>query len=231
MICATVLALEALYSFLLMPAVPALIGRDPVLLEAMLGSTAAMVAGGAFARVGQASLALALLAPLPTLMMADPFTWWAGRLWGPNVATYLGGRGPRGRRRTDRSLRWLERYGSWAVTFAHFLPVPSGLIYAVTGWTGMRLRRFLLLDLAGTALWAALVVGLGYAIGRPAVHVAHAITHYSLMITVPLVLVALVVGGLRALRRTAPGRAERSPRRCDGEPTFNSPDCSASPPS
>lgn len=112
MICAAVLGLDALYSFLLMPVVPSLIGRDPVLLEALRASTPAMVAAGAFARVGQASLALALLAPLPTLMMADPFTWWAGRLWGPDIGKYLGGRGPRSGRRMDRTLGSLERYGS-----------------------------------------------------------------------------------------------------------------------
>jgi membrane protein DedA with SNARE-associated domain len=199
-ICAAVLALGGLYSLLLIPAVPSLLGRDPVLLEALRGSIAAMVAGGAFARIGQASLALALLAPLPTMMMTDPFVWWAGRLWGPDVAKFLGGRGPRGRRRADRAVRWLERYGSWAVLFAYFLPVPSALIYAASGWTGMRLRRFLALDFAGTALWVALIVGLGYAIGRSAVHVAHEITRYSLFATLALVVVVVVVVALRVHR-------------------------------
>lgn len=198
-ICAAALALGGLYSLLLIPAVPSLLGRDPVLLEALRGSIAAMVAGGAFARIGQASLGLALLAPLPTLMMTDPFVWWAGRLWGPDIAKYLGGRGPRGRQRADRAVRWLERYGSWAVVFAYVLPVPSALIYAAAGWTGMRLRRFLVLDLVGTLLWVALIVGLGYAIGRSAVQVAHEITHYSLLATIALVVVAVVFVSLRAL--------------------------------
>lgn len=198
-ICITALSLVALYSLVLIPAVPALLGRDPVLLEALRGSTAAMVAGGAFARIGEASLTLALLAPLPTMMMADPFTWWAGRLWGPDVAKYLGGRGPRGKRRTDRALLLLDRYGSWAVMLAYILPVPSALIYAAAGWTGMRLRRFLLLDFVGTALWIVLIVGLGYAIGRSAVNVAHEITHYSLLLTIALVLVVIVATVVRAL--------------------------------
>jgi membrane-associated protein len=202
-ICATALALFGLYSLLLVPAVPSLIGSNPVLLEALRGSTAAMVAGGAFARVGQASLALALLAPLPTLLMADPFLWWAGRLWGRDVVKYLGARGPRGKRRTDRAARWLERYGSWAVVLAYLLPIPSSLIYAAAGWTGMRLRRFLLLDLAGTALWVGLIVGLGYAIGRSAVHVAHVITRYSLYLTLALVFFTFAVVAFRAF---APGR-------------------------
>jgi membrane-associated protein len=200
-ICGTALAAQGLYSLLLVPAVPSLLGRDPVLLEALRSSTAAMVAGGAFARIGEASLVLALLAPLPTLLMSDPFIWWAGRLWGRDVARYLGGRGERGRRRTERAVRFLERYGSWTVVLAYLIPVPSALIYAAAGWTGMRLRRFLLLDLAGTALWVALIVGLGYAIGRSAVHIARAITRYSLLLTLALVLGALVFVGLRALAR------------------------------
>ncbi len=202
-ICATALALFGLYSLLLVPAVPSLIGSNPVLLEALRGSTAAMVAGGAFARVGQASLALALLAPLPTLFIADPFLWWAGRLWGPDVVSYLGARGARGKRRTDRAARLLERYGSWAVVLAYLLPIPSSLIYAAAGWTGMRLRRFLLLDLVGTSLWVGLIVGLGYGIGRSAVHVAHVITRYSLYFTLALVVFTFVVVAFRAF---APGR-------------------------
>ncbi|MGN6168489.1 MAG: DedA family protein [Solirubrobacteraceae bacterium] len=206
-ICATVLVLGGLYSLLLLPAVPSLLGSDPVLLEALRGSVAAMVAGGAFARIGEASLVLALLAPLPTLMMIDPFVWWAGRLWGPDVAKYLGVQGPRGKRRMQRAVRFSERYGSWAVLFAYILPVPSALIYAAAGWTGMRLRRFLLLDLAGTILWVVLIVGLGYAIGRSAVQVAHDITHYSLLLTIALV---IVVAAVAILRGVAQARGDES---------------------
>ncbi len=201
-ICAAALAMQGLYSLLLVPAVPSLIGSNPVLLELLRGSTAAMIAGGAFARVGHASLALALLAPLPTMFMSDPFLWWAGRLWGPDVAKYLGGRGPRGKARTERAVRALERWDSWAVVAAYFLPIPSGLIYAAAGWTGMRLRRFLLLDLIGTLLWVGLVVGLGYAIGSSAVHIAKTITHYTLYATLAAVVVAVVAIGGRALVRS-----------------------------
>jgi membrane-associated protein len=204
-VCLAVLALQALYSSALVPAVPSLIGRDPVLLEALRGSTAAMIAGGAFARAGEASLALALLAPIPTLLMAGPFLWWAGRLWGPVAAKYLAGRGPRAKRRTDRAIRLLERYDSWAVVLAYLLPVPSALIYAAAGWTGMSLRRFLLLDLVGTFLWVSLIVGLGYAIGHSAVDVAHTITNYGLLLTLALIPAALILVALRVLTRRRVG--------------------------
>lgn len=207
-ICVTALALQAAYSIALVPAVPALLGRDPVLLEALQGSVAAMVAGGAFARVGHASLALALVAPLPTLLMADPLLWWAGRLWGPGVTKYLGGRDVRGKKRADRAVALLQRYGPWALILARLLPIPSPLIYAAAGWQGMRLGRFLVLDLAGTLLWAALIVGLGYAVGHPAVHIIHQITRYGLVLGIASVLVALAVTGLRATARR--GRAVRA---------------------
>ncbi|HYB27114.1 MAG TPA: VTT domain-containing protein [Solirubrobacteraceae bacterium] len=198
--CATALALIGVYSIVFVPAEPSLLGRHPVRLEALNASTGAMIAGGAFARVGKASLALALLSPFPSLLMAGPFLWWAGRLWGP-AAAYLGGRGPRGRRRADRAVRALQRYGSWAVVLAYVLPVPSALIYAAAGWTGMRLRRFFLLNLAGTSLWVALNVGLGYAIGHSAVHVTQAVTHYDLLLTLLLAVAVLAAAGLYVVRR------------------------------
>lgn len=205
-ICLAAIALQAAYSLALTPAVPALLARDPVLLEALRSSVAAMAAGGASARVGQASLALALLAPLPTLLMLDPFLWWAGRLWGPRAARFLGGRGPR---RTERADALLRRYGSWALLLSHLLPLPSALICAAAGWNGMRLRRFLALDLAGAALWVGLIVGLGYAIGRPAVDLVGELTHYGLLLAAGFAGAALAVAGLRRLARRA-GAADRA---------------------
>ena len=94
--CVTAIAVKTVLALALLPLAPSLLGTDPVLLEALRGSTSAMASGGAFARVGQASLVLAILAPLPTLLFVTPFFWWAGRLWGPKAAAMLGGRPPEG---------------------------------------------------------------------------------------------------------------------------------------
>jgi membrane protein DedA with SNARE-associated domain len=205
-ICAFVLAVQGIYSLALLPLVPSLIGSHPVLLEALRGSTAALVAAGAFARIGRTTLWIALLVPVPALMMFDPFVWWAGKLWGPAAAKYLGGGGARGHRRTERAVRLIERYDSLAVVAAPFLPIPSALVYAAAGWGGMRLRRFLVLDILGALLWSGLIVGLGYAIGRSAVNVANKIGHYSLIATIVLVVVVVVVIAFRT----------RSPRHPEG---------------
>jgi len=200
MLCALILCLQGCYRLALLFETPSLIGTHPLLLEALRGSTSSLVAGGAFASIGRASLVLALLVPLPTLMMSDPFVWWAGRLWGPEVVDLVAGRGAAGRRGVKVAMRLIERARAWAVVLAPVVPVPSAVIYAAAGWTGMRLRWFLLLDLIGTFGWVALIVGLGYALGRPAVNVAHAITHYSLLITIGLVVGCLVVGLWRGWR-------------------------------
>ena len=199
-ICAGILIAQGTYLLVALFTTPSLIGSRPVLLELLRPSTAALVAGGAFARVGRASLALALLAPLPVSMMSDPFVWWAGRLWGPDVVELIAGRGARERRGVRRAMRVIERARSWAIVLAPILPVPSAIIYAAAGWTGMSLGRFLALDVAGTLAWIGLIVGLGYAIGHPAVRIAHSITHYSLIITIGLVVVSAAFGAWHGAR-------------------------------
>jgi membrane-associated protein len=212
--CVTGITLKTIFALALLPLVPSLVGTDPVLLEALRGSTSAMASGGAFARVGEASLALALLAPLPTLLFITPFFWWAGRLWGPQAAATLGGGHPNAEKWAQRSGAHLERFGGLAVTLAPFLPVPSSFIYAAAGWTGMGLRRFMVFDLVGMLSWIGLIVGLGYAVGHPAVQVAKAISHYGLLITIAVVVIALAVGVLRArwamARATTPTEQEAS---------------------
>jgi membrane-associated protein len=203
--CVSGIAVKTVFALALLPLVPSLLGTDPVLLEALRGSTSAMAAGGAFARVGEASLALAVLAPLPTLLFATPFFWWAGRLWGPKAAATLVGGHPNAEKWAQRSGAHLERFGGLAVALAPFLPIPSALIYAAAGWTGMSLRRFMVFDVLGMLSWIGLIVGLGYAIGHPAVELAKAISHYALLATIAVVAIAIVVGILRG--RRAAGQA------------------------
>ena len=126
-VCVTGIAVKTVFALALLPLVPSLLGTDPVLLEALRGSTSAMAAGGAFARVGEASLVLAVLAPLPTLLFATPFFWWAGRLWGPKAAATLSGGHPNAEKWAQRSGAHLERFGG---TRGRVGPVSPGSIGA-----------------------------------------------------------------------------------------------------
>jgi membrane-associated protein len=183
---------SGIYNLALLPATPSLVGTHPALLELVRGSFTAMVTMGALARVGHASLVVAVLAAVPGLMMFDWVYWWAGRRWGPRVLGVFMGNHPKAAQRTARLERLIHRFGWLAIVIAYFQPVPNVLIYAAAGWTQMRLVTFLALDLIGSLLWIGLGVGLGYAVGQRAVDVAHAISHYALWATIALVV--LVIG-------------------------------------
>jgi membrane protein DedA with SNARE-associated domain len=194
----------AVYSLALWPLVPALIGSHPLLLEIVSGSTLAEVTVGAQSRLGELPLWFAVVAGVPGSMMFDWVFWWAGRRWGDRALHMVLGRDPspravaRREARAARLERMAERFGPAAVVLAYYLPLPSLLIYVAAGLSGMRLRTFLALDVVGTVLWVGPIVGLGYAVGKPAVDVVHRIDHYSTLLTI---VVVLVVIGFQVRRR------------------------------
>ena len=62
------------------------------------------------------------------------------------------------------------------------------------------LLTFLILDLTGVVMWAALLAGLGYALGHHAVVAAKTISHYSWWFTIGIVALS-VLFALRSQRR------------------------------
>ena len=184
------MALAGLIPLALAPLVPAMVASHPALLELIRGSTASIVNMGARARIGEASIAEAVLLAVPSLMMFDWVFWWAGRRWGDRVFVWLlGGPSARNARRLARLHRLEARFGPLAVVLAYLLPVPTALIYAAVGDGGMRLWLFLILDALGTVLWTALLAAAGWQLGQTAVDVANAVAHYALWVTIGLIVV------------------------------------------
>ncbi len=174
------------------PARPFLLGSNPVLLEFLTGSKAAVGAGAAFARVGEVSLALVVFAGVVGMIKFDWLFWWAGRQWGRGIVNLFA--------QTERSQRFAEKIRTtnpwWirlAVVFAFVPGVPAGLVYALAGWTGMRLTVFMVLNAVGSLIIAGIVAGLGYALGQYAVDAVMAIDQYAIWISVGLALVVAFV--------------------------------------
>ncbi|MFL6057072.1 MAG: DedA family protein [Actinoallomurus sp.] len=207
LICWAGIALSGLYGLALIPLRPLLIGRDPVLLELLSGSMTSIVTAGAFARVGQVPLILAVTAAVPGMIMFDPFFWWAGRLWGRGMLTLAAGRGRRGQRLIARAERLGHRLGWIGVVIAYYLPVPAALLFVIAGWTGMRLVTFVLLDALAALLWIGMLIGLGYYLGQDAVDVAKTISHYGTWASIGLVVAVLVARSVRGRREAPPGPA------------------------
>jgi membrane-associated protein len=193
---------SAAYALVLLPLVPSLVGSHPALLEILRGSMTAIVTMGALARTGDASLFVALCAGIPALIAFDWAYWWAGRRWGERGIQLMSGRHKRGAKHAARAHRMMERWGPAAVILAYVLPVPTALVDAAAGWAGMRFAVFVVCDIIGALLWAGLLVALGYGLGHHAVDVVKQISHYSLYLTIAIV-VGIVVQQARANRRTA----------------------------
>ena len=204
-LCWAGIMLSGIFYWATLPFRASLVGTRPVLLELLNGSTEAIVAGAAFARVGHGSLVLVVLAALVGLVKFDPLFWWAGRLWGERVIALFGGKRNRGAKYMDRVHRWGRKFTWPAVIVSPFLPIPSAIIFVIAGWAGMRLLTFIILDIIGTLLWVGTLAGLGYALGHHAVVVAQTVSHYGLWISIGLIVVIVFfqVRAQRHMMRTA----------------------------
>jgi membrane protein DedA with SNARE-associated domain len=170
--------------------------------ELLNGSTESIISAAAFAKAGNGTLAVVLLAAIPGLMKFDILYWWAGRLWGERFLMALPGN-----RRIAKHMARVQRSGrkfTWpAVLVSSFLPIPRAIIFVIVGWAGMRLVTFLVLDLIGVLLWAGTLAGLGYALGHHAVVAARTISHYSWWVTIGIVVLSVLLALLSQRRSMA----------------------------
>ena len=201
--CWAAITLSGLYYLAILPWRASLVGTHPVISILLNGSTESIVSAAAFARVGHGTIAVVLLASIFGLMKFDIIYWWAGRLWGERIINLFAGRSERQRRRGQKFVVRVNRWGRWftwpAVIIAEFLPIPSAIIYAVAGWTGMSWVTFLILDAIGSLSWAGMLAGLGWALGQHAVSVAQTVSKYGLWVSIA-VIVLVVVGQMRGAR-------------------------------
>ena len=219
-LCWAGIMLSGIFYYAMLPFRASLLGTHPVLSELLNGSTEAIVAAAAFARIGHGTLVVALLAAVPGLMKFDPLYWWAGRLWGERIIALLSGKRNRGAKYMGRVDRWGRKFTWPAVLVSQFLPIPNAIIYVIAGWAGMRLVTFIILDVIGSLLWAGMLVGLGYELGHRAVVVAQTISHYGLWVSIGLVVVIIVFqvrSQRRMMRVYVEGRAARADARANAE--------------
>jgi membrane-associated protein len=212
-LCWLAIVLSGVYYWALLPLRLSLIGTHPVVAELLNGSTESIISAAAFARTGDGTLSVVLLAAIPGLVKFDALYWWAGRLWGERFIMALPGS-----RRASKHMTRVQRVGhkfTWpAVVISFFLPIPRVIICVIVGWAGMRLVTFLVLDVIGALLWAGLLGGLGYALGHHAVVAAKVISHYSWWFTIAIVALTVffAVRSQRQVRAaTAPSPSPAAP--------------------
>ncbi|HEY5820863.1 MAG TPA: DedA family protein [Propionibacteriaceae bacterium] len=207
--CWIAFSLTGVYALVLLPLRPILLGANPYLLAGLGGSRTSAVTIGALAATGVGWWPLGLLLGTIGAVKFDWVFWWAGKLWGRGLIEIVAGRSPRAARNADRAERLAKKYGVAAVLLGYVIPLPSGVIYATLGATGMRLRTFILIDVIGAASTRAIYIYLGYRIGQPAVNVVQVIAKYSLWLSLAL-LAGVIFSAVRqsARRRSASRQAQ-----------------------
>jgi len=155
-------------------------------------------------------LAATMPSPLAALGMLAAVV--VGASAGDHVGYLLGRRmGPRlretalvrrlGQQHWDRAVAVLERRGAAAVFLTRLVPVVRTLTPAAAGTAQLAYPRFLVASLAGATTWAALYVGVGYAL-RGALDLAEEVLGDAVLVLVVVGAVVVVATfGVRALLR------------------------------
>jgi membrane protein DedA with SNARE-associated domain len=207
-VCWTGIALVGIYSLVMLPLRPVLLGYTPYVLAAVSGSRTAMVMIGALAATGHSWWWLGWLVGTLSVVKFDWVYFWAGKLWGRGLLEVMTGDSERARRRNERAERFALRWAVPAVLVTYLpIPLPGPIIYATVGTAGMSWRRFLAVDVIAAALAQALYLYLGYRIGEPAVRLVQQYAQYMVWLSVAI-LVVMVLGYLakeyRKRRRGTP---------------------------
>ncbi|MBO9532617.1 MAG: DedA family protein [Solirubrobacteraceae bacterium] len=66
----------------------------------------------------------------------------------------------------DRADAWFDRYGVWFVLFGRLIPGVRSLVSVPAGLSEMPLAWFVALTAIGSAVWNALLIGIGRALGE-----------------------------------------------------------------
>ena len=107
----------------------------------------------------------------------------------------------------DKALGWFDKYGSASVFFGRLIPGVRSLISIPAGIDRMNFLKFTAWTALGSALWNAVLIGLGVWLGARYDVVAQYIDQYSTVVYIILAL-AVVAVLVYLVRRSVKRRAE-----------------------
>ncbi|NHC15388.1 DedA family protein [Motilibacter sp. E257] len=105
----------------------------------------------------------------------------------------------------DRSVKWFERHGSASVLFGRLVPGVRSLVSVPAGTARMPVVRFSVLTLIGSAVWNALLVGVGYALGSR----WHEVSRWTDVIDAVVIVAVVLLVGAGVVRKVRRVRASR----------------------
>lgn len=122
-----------------------------------------IVAAVTLAGEGLLELEWIVVAAVSGALAGDSVGYWVGSRGGGHAARTSGRLGRIARRAEPRARRLFGRHPFFAVTVARLVSFVRTLMPPAAGLGDLRYTRFLLWDIPGVLLWAALYVGIGLA--------------------------------------------------------------------
>jgi membrane-associated protein len=162
----------------------------------------ALVLGGVLAREHRVDIVVMVIVAVAAAIASYLIGYGVGRAILPVVLerTRLG-RHPMVARARDQ----LATRGGPAVFIARFVVVVRAVMPALAGLSDLRLRTFVLYDIAGGVVWGALYTLLGYGLGSAYQHALRVIGVWS-YVAAGVIVLGLVAYHLRRSRRHRSGR-------------------------
>ena len=201
---------EQLLNFLLKYGVVALV---PVLLASAVGiplpGSLLLVAAGAFTTGGPLTLLPLLIGATIATVAGNALGYWIGQRGGTAALTRWGQRLHINAGMIDRADDFFIRYGQYAVVLSRFPFSPlSAIINIIAGTAGYSRRAFLVANLAGVSVWAAVYLGLGYAFAASWDVIAEILGSAGQALTLALVVIVLLVLLVRTIKNHRDHEAE-----------------------
>lgn len=162
---------------------------------------------GFLAQQGRLGLVWVLVASVVGSVAGALVLYGVARRIGPQRATALVARLPLvDADDVERASGWFERHGRAAVFFGRLVPGVRSLISLPAGAQRMPVLQFVAYTTAGSAVWCAVLVGLGYALGTQWQRVGSYADLFGWVVVGVLVLVVvlLAVRRVRRHRRETP---------------------------
>jgi membrane protein DedA with SNARE-associated domain/rhodanese-related sulfurtransferase len=138
---------------------------------------------------------------LSTTTVSQPITqwFWFGRRWGSQSMRLLCRLTPDPRGCAEHAHLTFSRYGLRVLFLAKFLPGLDGLLLPLAGAEGVPFPSFLALDAAGSLLWSASYVGLGYVFSNQLDLAVGWVKHFGTALAVVIAVLCALYAGWRGL--------------------------------
>jgi membrane protein DedA with SNARE-associated domain len=162
---------------------------------------------GYYVDQGNLNFGFVVLAATAGSVFGAVILYYFGQLAGRPAMERWGHRVRLQQRDFDRADAWFERYGVWVVFFGRLVPGVRSLVSIPAGTSSMPMGQFLVLTTAGSALWNALLIGAGWALGHEWERISGAVDSASSVVVVVLAVAFVAGSGLFLYRRRAVAQA------------------------